>query len=109
MSKAAKPSAKRSKKSLVRFTWRGVEMIASHEPNYLSSAGWSHIELRVVLPKGKPVPITNTGYLSHFLDEDDLKAAGGPAAFFLAWLEREARSKAYKKALAAWAQLDLFA
>ena len=108
MSKAAKTSAKRSKKATQRFTWRGVEMTASHEPNYMSE-GWSHIELRVVRPKGKPVPITNTGYLSHFLDEDDLKAAGGPAAFFLAWLEREAGSKAYKKALAKWAQLDLFA
>ena len=108
MSKAAKTSPKRSKRAVERFKWRGVEMSASHEPNYMSE-GWSHIELRVLRPKGKPVPITNTGYLSHFLDEDDLKAAGGPAAFFLAWLEREAGSKAYKKALAAWAQLDLFA
>jgi hypothetical protein len=83
-------------------------MSATHSQNYIS-AGWSHIELRVVKPKGRPVPITNTGYLSHFLDETDLKAAGGAVAFFREWLDREADSKAYRKALARWQQLDLFA
>lgn len=95
-------------KTTARFSWRGIEMTATHTPDYIST-GWCHIELRVIKPKGMPIPITTTGYLSHFLDEDDLKAAGGPAAFFLAWLEREAGSKAYKAALAKWRQLDLFA
>jgi hypothetical protein len=108
MSKASAKTKARPRKSVERFTWHGIEMSATHSPDYIS-AGWSHLELRVLKPKGRPVPITDTGYLSHFLDEDDLKAAGGPAAFFLAWLEREASSKAYKLALARWQQLDLFA
>lgn len=108
MSKAPAKTKARPRKSVEKFTWRGIEMSATHSPNYIS-AGWSHIELRVVKPKGRPVPITDTGYLSHFLDEADLKAAGGPVAFFRAWLDREADSKAYRKALARWQQLDLFA
>lgn len=108
MSKAAAKSNARPRKSVEKFTWCGVEMSATHSPNYIS-AGWSHIELRVVKPKGRPVPITDTGYLSHFLDEADLKVAGGAVAFFRAWLDREADSKAYKAALAKWHQLDLFA
>ncbi len=108
MRKTAAKTKARPRKSVEKFTWRGIELSATHSPDYIS-AGWSHIELRVVKPKGRPVPITDTGYLSHFLDENDLKAAGGPAAFFLAWLDREADSKAYRKALARWQQLDLFA
>ena len=115
MSKAPAKKTKRAakktaapRKAVQRFTWRGVEMTATHEPNYISD-GSSHIELRVVNPKGKPVPITDTGYLSHFLDEDELAGAGGAAAFFRAWLDREAESKAYRLALAKWQQLDLFA
>jgi len=108
MSKADAKTQSRPRKSVEKFTWRGIEMLATHSPNYIS-AGWSHIELRVVKPKGRPVPITDTGYLSHFLDEADLKAVGGAVAFFRAWLDREADSKAYRRALARWQQLDLFA
>ena len=108
MSKAPAKTKARPRKSVEKFTWLGIEMSATHSPNYISP-GWSHIELRVVKPKGMPVPITDTGYLSHFLDEADLKAAGGAVAFFRAWLDREADSKAYRKALARWQQLDLFA
>ena len=116
MSKAVKKPAKvktpKSKptprKTTERFTWRGIEMTATHTRDWLSN-GWSHLELRVMTPKGILVPITTTGYLSHFTEEDIVKAAGGPAAFFLAWLERETHSKPYKAALAKWQQLDLFA
>lgn len=104
--KAAKPKPA-PRKTIERFTWRGIEMTATHTRDYIST-GWSHLELRVVKPKGIPVPITTTGYLSHFTEEELVKAAGGPAAFFLAWLDREADSKDYRKALARWQQLDLF-
>lgn len=95
-------------KVVERFTWRSIKMTATHTPNYLSE-GWSHIELRVVSKGAPPIPITETGYRSHFLDEEDLKAAGGPAAYFLAWLDREASSKAYARAMQKWRQMDLFA
>lgn len=110
-----KPAAKAGKskrkpeprKTTERFTWRGIDMTATHTRDWLSD-GWSHLELHVMKPKGIPIPITTTGYLSHFTEEDIVKAAGGPAAFFLAWLDRETHSKAYKAALGKWRQLDLF-
>ena len=61
-----------------------------------------------VKPKGAPLPITGTGYLSHFLDADLLAKHGGPVAFLLGWLEREARTKAWAKAEFKWRQLELF-
>ena len=99
---------KTQKRSTFRLVWRGIVCRVTHERDYISK-GWSHIELRVVRPKGRPLPITDTGYRSHFLDEDVLYAAGGPVSFFHAWLDREANTKAYRKALAKWQQLDLFA
>jgi hypothetical protein len=89
------------------LTWRGVSCRVSHQRDFIEK-GWSHIELRVTSRKAPPLPITNTGYLSHFLAEDDLNAAGGPVAFFTAWLDREAGNKRYLAQLAKWQQLDLF-
>ena len=112
--KSPSKPARRSRARAVRKTathklvWRHATCRVRHTRDYISK-GWSHIELTVVSPKGAPLPITSTGYLSHFLDEADLTAAGGPVAFFLAWLHREASSKAWHRAEFAWRQGDLFA
>lgn len=112
---AAKPAKSRKTKSRLpanpswqRFTWRHLVLKVRHKPNYLSP-GWSHIELAVVSPADAPCPITTTGYKSHFLDQDQLKAAGGPVAFFVDWLNREARTAAWARIESRWRQLDLFA
>lgn len=113
---AARKSATKTKKartstpkpSAQKLVWRHVTCRIRHTPNYLSQ-GWSHIEIIVLTPKGAPIPITDTGYRSHFLDEDQLAAAGGPAKFFLDWLEREATTKAWARMEARWRQLELFA
>jgi hypothetical protein len=60
-------------------------------------------------PKGAPLPITETGYRSHFLGHDELESAGGAVRFFLDWIEREAKSKQWSKAEFKWRQDDLFA
>ena len=91
-----------------KLVWRDVTCRVRHTPNYLAK-GWSHIEITVKVPKGAPIPITDTGYRSHFLDEDILANAGGPVRFFLDWIEREARTKQWAKAEFKWRQLELFA
>ena len=91
-----------------RLEWRGVTARVRHTPNYLSK-GWSHIELIVLTPKAAPLPITQTGYLSHFLDAELLAMSGGPVRFFLDWIEREAKSKSWASAEFKWRQGDLFA
>ncbi|MGQ0672819.1 MAG: hypothetical protein ACT4N2_08085 [Hyphomicrobium sp.] len=91
----------------VRFTWNDVVLSVRHQPDYISK-GWDHIELRVVAPKGAIVPITNTGYLSHFLIPAEFKLAGGPLAFFSAWLDRESKTKRWRMADLKSRQLSLF-
>lgn len=89
------------------LTWRGVACRVEHHPDHIN-AGWSRLNIRVLSPAGAPLPFTESGWLRHELDEDDLKAAGGPVAFFTAWLERDAGSTHYAAALARWKQFDLF-
>ncbi len=90
-----------------KLVWRDITCRVRHTPNYLSK-GWSHIEIIVQKPEGAPLPITETGYRSHFLDADHLNRAGGPIRFFLDWIESEARSKSWAKAEFNWRQGDLF-
>ena len=101
------PRANKPTPTTVTFSWRHLKLRVKHTRNYINQ-GWSHLELRVISPKGAPCPITSTGYLSHFLDEDQLAAAGGPVALFTAWLNREATTKAWAKAEFRWRQGDLF-
>lgn len=91
----------------LKLIWGEITCRVRHTPNYLSK-GWSHIELIVQRPKNAPLPITSTGYLSHLLDENLLKRAGGPVQFFLDWIEREARSKQWAATEFKWRQGDLF-
>lgn len=108
-SAARSPADKPRKKPSTthKLVWRHVTARVRHTRNYIND-GWSHIELIVLTPKDAPVPITQTGYLSHFLDEGELEMAGGPIAFFTAWLDREARTPAWAKTEFKWRQLELF-
>ena len=102
-----KPTRKKSVTTTHKLVWRHVTCRVRHTPNYISK-GWSHIEIIVLKPKGAPIPITSTGYLSHFLDAEMLAAAGGPVRFFLDWIERESRTRQWAKAEYKWRQLELF-
>ena len=102
-----KSTRKKSVTTTYKLAWRHVTCRVRHTPNYISK-GWSHIEIIVVTPKGAPLPITQTGYLSHFLYEEHLATAGGPVAFFLDRIEREARTKQWAKAEFNWRQGELF-
>ena len=108
---AARPSADKARKkkppTVHKLVWRHVTARVRHTRDYINE-GWSHIELIVLAPKDAPLPITQTGYLSHFLDEVELAKTGGPMKFFLGWLDREARNPAWAKAEFRWRQLELF-
>jgi hypothetical protein len=93
--RAKKNSAKTA--MTTKLVWRDTVCRVKHTPNYINK-GWSHLEIVVVAPKGAPLPITGTGYRSHFLTHELIEAAGGPVAFFQRWLDTEATTKAWAKA-----------
>ena len=69
--------------------------------------GQSHIEVHLVRPKRSIIPITETGYRSHFIDSEELSLAGGAVAFVTAWLDHEASSKKWQRAEIKAQQLTL--
>lgn len=91
----------------VTFTWRDVSCRVEHIRDWRIE-GWSRLTLRVTHPRGAPLPVTESGYVEHQLDEDELNAAGGPVAFFAAWFDRMAATPRYADALYRWKQGNLF-
>lgn len=93
--------------STSRFEWRGITCSVAHTRDHINP-GWAKLEFRVLSPHAPPVPITHNAYLRHEADQDVIDAAGGAVAYLVAWLERDALTPGYAKAMAAWKQLDLF-
>ena len=85
--------------------WRGTLIAIRHTRDYLVR-GTDHIEVMVKKPLKAILPITDTGYRSHFLDPEELATEGGPALFVQTWLEREAATKQWRVKESQMAQLD---
>ena len=72
-----------------RFNWQGIEIEAIYTP-----CKWcviAHLEIGSVAPKGAALPITSTGYRSHFHPIGTVEAHGGDVvAQVRAWLDEKA-------------------
>ena len=86
---------------------KAVRVRITHSRDYLGQ-GQDHIEVQSLTPAKAPLPITETGYRSHFISPLELINAGGPVTFVTAWLDREAKAKDWQKQVATRAQGDLF-
>lgn len=89
--------------------WQGVEIEARYKPSEFGGV-IAHLELQSIDPPRARLPMTETGYRSHFhavgLIENHY--GGDVTAFVLQWLNAEAKSKAWLKYIEASKQLALF-
>lgn len=84
--------------------WHGILIAVTHEPQR-----WvDHLQIETLEPKRGPLPITETGYLSHFFSKEVIEKAGGPAAYVQAWLEQSTTKKGWPEIEAAVRQYSLF-
>lgn len=67
-----------------RLTWRGIEIEVKHEVNWLNT-GLHHIEV-FTEPRTR-LPITETGYRSEFVSEENFATYEDAADYVLTWLE----------------------
>lgn len=82
-----------------KITWRGIALNITFKPDWLNVA--DHIELET---DGRvPLPVTETGYRSHFMPVGRVMAYGGAVAYVTDWLEAEAKRMGWSGA-----QLSLF-
>ena len=90
------------RKTKYEIEWRNpvsaetVRIRITHARDYLVQ-GTDHIEVDSIKPRKAPLPITATGYLSHFIPALQLINAGGPVTLITAWINTEARGKAWQK------------
>lgn len=80
----------------------------SYSEAYRSAYGYALTQLQVSAAGCAPLPISQTGYLSHFEQADNIAAVGGAVAYVRAWLEYAARSPAWLSGQEEARQLSLF-
>jgi hypothetical protein len=96
-----------------RAEWNGVSLEISWELNWLGirdhlGERMAHLQVRSVSPGNAALPVTSTGYRSHFTPPGPVLARGGPVPFVLAWLDEAARSPEWRDREAAARQRALF-
>ncbi len=89
--------------------WSGITIHIRYEARYLGLADLSHLDIEAVSPERAKLPITETGYRSHFFNGSETVAEyGGPLGYVRAWLDAEAATPEWQSQVAASRQLDLF-
>jgi len=66
--------------------WSGIRIVIRYEANWLNADSFTaaHIQVESVVPNRAPLPITETGYCSHFTSPAVVEEYGGAVAFVLA-------------------------
>lgn len=90
-----------------RFTWQGIEIELVYSPVKWGTI--AHLEVQSVAPERAPLPITETGYRSHFHPCGTVEANGGDVvAQVVAWLDEEAAKPEWRRSVEASRQGELF-
>ncbi len=66
--------------------WRGIVISVTLEKQRFVD----HLQIETIEPARAPLPITKTGYRSHFIPKDLVEQAGGPTTFVEDWLNAAA-------------------
>jgi len=94
-----------------RIDWNGIAVEIRWEPNWLNISAvydTGHLEIESIAPERARLPITDTGYRSHFTSPETVAAYGGPVAFVEAWLETESQAPDWRRAQQERQQFLLF-
>lgn len=86
------------------IVWEGIEIEVVYAAKSILNR--AHLELRT---KDKvPIPVTETGYRSEFLEPGLVEEQGGPDAYTRAWLNYMAQSVEWREYKRTSEQLSLF-
>ena len=89
------------------FVWQDIEIKLKYYP--LRWKIISHLTIEAVVPEGAPLPITETGYKSHFFQPDSVEFVNGSVVeTVIQWLDKEAQSKEWLDYVEKSRQGDLF-
>jgi hypothetical protein len=97
--------------AIIHKSWNGIEIEIRWNPDHLAfddGTGMAHLEIESIKPARAPLPMTETGYRSHFTPPSDVYRYGGAEAFVDAWLRDAAQSAARRCTNQVSRQLALF-
>jgi len=97
--------------AIIRKKWNGIEIEIRWNADYLAFEGcpdMAHLEIESLSPPRAPLPMTETGYRSHFIHAEEVERIGGPEAYVEAWITDLAGTAAWLQTDAAARQLALF-
>lgn len=78
-----------------RIIWRGVTICVRLTTNCYSQPDLHHLEIQSVRPEREPLPITETGYRSHYFFSNDRMSLDEATDFVEDWIDRDAQTKAW--------------
>lgn len=96
---------------VTRTNWRGIEIEIRWSPDYLTyddQTRMAHLEVESISPKRAPLPITETGYRSHFTTVEAVQTYMRPEDYVEAWLDDASRSQEWQAHEQSRRQLSLF-
>lgn len=96
-----------------RLDWRGIGIEVRYCPSW--SAAYdeiygeplAHLAIETLDPPRSPLPVTETGFRSHFIPARVIDEEGGPVPFVLGWLDEAAQSPRWRQLEANSRQLSL--
>jgi hypothetical protein len=97
--------------AIIHKNWNGIEIEIRWIADYVSfddGQSMAHLEVESVKPARAPLPITETGYRSHFINRSNVDHMGGPEAYVEAWIDEMSRTHAWREIASASRQLALF-
>jgi len=92
-----------------RLTWNNIEIEARYDPAYATGI-IAHLELEAINPKRAHLPMTETGYRSHFHTVGTIEGDfdGDVVECVIHWLNEEANSKSWQSYIEESRQGSLF-
>ncbi|SDO98301.1 hypothetical protein SAMN05216196_11513 [Lutimaribacter pacificus] len=91
-----------------RIEWQGIGIEIRWAPNWTNSSKYPVAHLELISDGRVKLPVTETGYRSHFTSREAVEDHGDPVAFAIAWLDHEAQSEAWQRHVEQSKQLSLF-
>jgi hypothetical protein len=76
-------ASRKERYTVTRATWRGIGLEIRHCPTWSKAARIDHIE--VFSDERAPLPITDSGYRSHFIMPEHITEVGTPVEYL--WQE----------------------
>ena len=77
------------------ITWNGTPITIHYCEDWLPNLTIDFVmaHLKIESDDRQPLPITGTGFKSHFIPAQEINDHGGAVAFVKAWLSHDAQSK----------------